>query len=90
MDPHSKTEMDFYLSLVACNTKIKIKGKGTNPFQIRIFNNLLPKLSQVLKIEGLNAEFRRRHPNGRTRGGHARKRVAIGHAIVAAFPRPLR
>jgi len=27
MDPYPKTEMDFYLNLVACNTKIKIKGR---------------------------------------------------------------
>ena len=79
--------MDFYLNLVAC-TKDKDKGekikiKGTNPFQIWIFDNLLPKLSRVLKIEGLHAESRRRRPDGRTRGSHTRKRVAIGHAIVA-------
>ena len=79
--------MDFYLNLLAC-TKDKDKGekslkiKGTNPFQIWIFDNLLPKLSRVLKIEGLHAESRRRRPDGRTREGQARKRVAIGHAIA--------
>ena len=44
---------------------------------------MLPKLSRILKIEGLHAESRRRRPAGWTRGGHARKRVAIGHAIAA-------
>ena len=51
---------------------LKIKIKGPNLFQIQIFDNLLPKLFQILKIEGPNAESRRRRPDGRTRGGHAK------------------
>ena len=86
--------MDFYLNLVAC-TRIQIKGekslkiKGTNPFQIWIFDNLLPKLSRVLKIEGLHVEFRRRNPDGRTRGSHVRKSVANyrENAAITAFSR---
>ena len=62
---------------------MKIKIKRPNPFQIRIFDNLLLKLSQILKIEGQDAEYRRRHPDGRTRRGHTLKRVAVGHKIVA-------
>ena len=79
--------MDFYSNLVACKTRIKIKGekfkdKSQIPLQIRICDNLLPKLSRVLKIEGLNAKSRRSNPDERTRGGHVRKRVAISHAIA--------
>ena len=39
----------------------------------------------IFKIEDLNAESRRRRPDGWTRGGHARKHVAIGHAIWPRF-----
>ena len=61
---------------------MKIKIKRPNPFQIQIFDNLLPKLSRILKIEGQDAESKRRRPDGRTRGGHALKRVADGHEIA--------
>ena len=44
---------------------------------------MLPKLSRVLKIEGLNIESRRRSPDEQTRGGHARKLVAFGYAFAA-------
>ena len=61
---------------------MKIKIKGPNPFQIHIFDNLLPKLSRILKIEGQDAESKRRRPDGQTRGGHALKHVAVGHEIA--------
>ena len=61
---------------------MKIKIKGPNPFQIQIFDNLLPKLSRILKIEGQDAESKRRRPDKRTRGGHALKRMADSHEIV--------
>ena len=62
---------------------MKIKIKGPNPFQIQIFDNLLPKLSRILKIEGQDAESRRMRSDGWTRRGHALKRVAVGHEIAA-------
>ena len=36
---------------------MKIKIKGPNPFQIRIFDNLLPKLSRILKIKDQDVEL---------------------------------
>ena len=62
---------------------MKIKIKESNPFQTRTFDNLLPKLSRILKIEGQDVESKRRRPDGQTRGGHTLKRVAIGHRKAA-------
>ena len=79
--------MDFYSTLVACKTRLKIKGEefeDKNRFKkIWIYDNLLPKLSRNLKIKSRYAESRRIYPDGRTRGGHVRKRVTRGHAIAA-------
>ena len=41
------------------------------------------KRSSYFKIQSLNLRSENRFSDGRTRGGHARKRVAIGHAIAA-------
>ena len=62
---------------------MKIKIKGPNPFQIQIFDNLLPKLSRILKNEGQDAESRKMCLDGQTRRGHALKRMAVGHEIAA-------
>ena len=69
---------------------MKIKIKGPNPFQIQIFDNLLPKLSRIFKIEGQDAESKRGRPDGRTRGGHAVKRIAIGLRKAAKMRRKSR
>ena len=63
MDPYPKTRDGILLKPGCLQYKdkdkgekgLKIKIKGTNPFQIRIFDDLLPKLSRVLKIKSLNA-----------------------------------
>ena len=49
--------------------------------------NLLPKLYPNQKIKSQDAASRRKSPDGRTRGGHAPKRVSSRHH-KAAFPRP--
>ena len=49
--------------------------------------NLLPKLSRNPKIKSQDKTSRRQRPDGRTRGSHAPKRVAICH-YQAAETRP--
>ena len=79
--------MDFYLNQVACNTRIKIKGEKN----LKIKNKSFYKFGFVITCfpsypefsRDSNAKSRRRRPDERTRGCHARKRVVIGHAIAA-------
>ena len=51
--------------------------------EIWIQGNLLPKLSRIFKIKSRDARSKRMYPYGRTRGGHARKRVARDHTMAA-------
>ena len=50
--------------------------------------NLLPKLYPNPKMKSRDSISRRINPDGRTRGCHARKRVAFGYKS-AAFPRQI-
>jgi len=50
--------------------------------------NLIPKLYPNPKIKSQDAISRRKRPDGRTRRGHAPKRVAFGYKS-AAFPRQI-
>ena len=58
-------------------------------WKIWIQGNVLPKLSRNSKIKSRDATSRRIYPDGRTRGGHARKRVARDHSLAAKTrPKP--
>ena len=50
---------------------------------------MLPKLSQIFKLKSRYARSKRIGPDGRTRGGHARKRVARDKTVAAETrPKP--
>jgi len=65
--------------------KIKIKGRKSE-FDSNLEIAWSPsnlKRSSHFKIQSLKSRSEDRFPDRRTRGGHARKRVAIGHAFAA-------
>ena len=89
--------IDFYSTLNACRMRINIK-EGECKDKIRfeeiwIQGNLLPKLSRNFKLnfklKSRDARSTRTDSDGRTRGGHARKRVARDKAKAAETrPKP--
>ena len=71
---------------------MKIKIKGPNPFQIQFFDNMLPKLSRILKIKGQDAESKieaprwtdEKRPRAQARGSWPRD--CRGNTVKVAFP----
>ena len=84
--------MDFYFEPGCLHYKIKIKGRKSevDPNLEIAWPPSHLKRSSYFKIQSLKSRSEDRFSDGRTRRGHAKKRVAIGNTFAAEVRQKLR
>ena len=85
--------IDFYFILNACRMRINTKeGECKDKFVLKRFEiriTCFPSYPEFSNLKSRDARSERISPDGRTRGGHARKRAARDKACAAETrPKP--